>query len=370
LNIGSTKILIADDDAMVRRTVSKILEMFGHQVETVSDGVGLLTKIDDSYDVIILDINMPDMDGFETMNRLNDMNYEVPVLFLTGAGSMDYAVKAINLGAYDFLTKPIEDLDIFNVKIRRAIEKRNYVLNERKYKEALEDDIQVKAKQLEEQNKLLLTYSNSLENATVQLMSSLQNAMEEKDYYTAGHTMRVTDYALMLGMAMGITENEILILRRAAQFHDIGKLVIDLSCIQKPGKLTDEEWLLIRKHPSVGANIIQPLGFMKREQFIIRHHHERMDGKGYPDGLTGDQLDDLTKIIIVVDSYDAMTSRRNYRKNMTMEQAVEELFKCSGVQFEPTTVEYFARSIVDFTPTKSIFSQEYLEKAFKNNQNK
>ncbi len=369
LNKGTTKILIADDDAMVRTTISKILEMFGHKVDTASDGMGVLAAIDDSYDVVILDINMPDMDGFETMVRLNDLNYEVPVLFLTGAGSMDYAVKAINLGAYDFLTKPIEDLDIFNVKIRRAIEKRNYVLNERHYKTALEDDIQVKAKQLEEQNKLLLTYSNSLENATVQLMSSLQNAMEEKDYYTAGHTMRVTEYALMLGMAMGLSENEILILRRAAQFHDIGKLVIDLSCIQKPGKLTDEEWLLIRKHPSVGANIIQPLGFMKREQFIIRHHHERMDGKGYPDGLTGDQLDDLTKILMVVDSYDAMTSRRNYRKNMSMDQAVEELFRCSGTQFEAKTVEYFARSIVDFTPTKSVFSEEYPENAFQKNQN-
>jgi putative two-component system response regulator len=364
LNRGSTKILIADDDVMVRTTISKILEMFGHQVDTVSDGRGVLEIIDDSYDVIILDINMPDMDGFETMNSLNSLNYEVPVLFLTGAGSMDYAVKAINLGAYDFLTKPIEDLDIFNVKIRRAIEKRSYVLRERQYKVALEDDIQVKAKQLEEKNKLLLSYSNSLENATVQLMSSLQNAMEEKDYYTAGHTIRVTEYALMLGIAMDLTSDEILVLKRAAQFHDIGKLVIDLSCIQKPGRLTEEEWVLIRKHPSVGANIIQPLGFMKREQFIIRHHHERMDGKGYPDGLKGDQLDDLTKIIIVVDSYDAMTSRRNYRNNMSMDQAVEELFICSGTQFEGQIVEYFARSIVDFTPTKSVFSEDYLERAF------
>ncbi len=353
---GPTKILIADDDAMVRTTVSKILEMFGHEVATASDGNGVIDIVDDSYDVIILDINMPEKDGFETMEKLNELNLNIPVLFLTGAGSMDYAVKAINLGAYDFLTKPIEDLDIFNVKIRRAIEKRMYVLQEREYRASLEDDVRVKARQLEKQNALLLTYSNSLENATVQLMTSLQNAMEEKDYYTAGHTMRVTDYALMLGVAMGLSENEIVILRRAAQFHDIGKLVIDLSCIQKPGKLTDEEWKLIRKHPSVGANIIQPLGFMEREQFIIRHHHERMDGKGYPDGLTGDKLDDLTKIIIVVDSYDAMTSRRNYRNNMSMEQGVEELYNCSGSQFDPDTVEYFSRSIVDFTPTKSVLT--------------
>jgi cyclic di-GMP phosphodiesterase len=358
---NKARILIADDDAMVRSTVSKILEMFGYSVQTVSDGKGVIDVINDSFDVIILDINMPGMDGFDTINALNKLNFNIPVLFLTGAGSMDYAVKAINLGAYDFLTKPIEDLDIFNVKIRRAIEKRMYVLQERRYKEALEDDVRKKAEKLEEQNKLLLSYSNSLENATVQLMSSLQNAMEEKDYYTAGHTTRVTEYAVMLGMAMNISESEQIVLRRAAQFHDIGKLVIDLSCIQKPGKLTDEEWLLIKKHPSVGANIVKPLGFMKREQFIIRHHHERMDGKGYPDGLTGDKLDSLTKILIVVDSYDAMTSRRNYRKNMTMEEALAELDNCSGTQFDPETVKYFAKKIIDFAPKNNVFSREYID---------
>ena len=357
----STKILIADDDNMVRATVSNILQLFGHLVDTAANGQQVLELVDSSYDVIILDINMPGMDGFATMRALNALHHDIPVLFLTGAGSMDYALKAINLGVYDFLTKPIEDLDIFNIKISRAVEKRSYVLQERQYKTALEDDIQTKAAQLEEQNELLLSYSNSLEKATVQLMTSLQNAMEEKDYYTAGHTMRVTEYAQMLGTAMKLPEKELLVLKRAAQFHDIGKLVIDLSCIQKPGKLTDEEWVLIRKHPSVGANIIEPLGFMERERFIIRHHHERMDGKGYPDGLVGDQLDDLTKILMVVDSYDAMTSRRNYRKNMTMQEAVEELHRCSGTQFDPSTVHYFAGAIFDYTPNVDGFNLHSLE---------
>jgi putative two-component system response regulator len=359
LDKKQAKILIADDDAMVRSTVSKILEMFGYIVKSVSDGKGVIELVDDSYDVIILDINMPGMDGFDTIHALNILGMNIPVLFLTGAGSMDYAVRAINLGVYDFLTKPIEDLDIFNVKIRRAIEKRMYVLQERRYKESLEDDIRLKAEKLEEQNKLLLSYSNSLENATVQLMTSLQNAMEEKDYYTAGHTTRVTDYAVMMGKAMGLPEGEQVILRRAAQFHDIGKLVIDLSCIQKPGKLTDEEWKLIKKHPSVGANIVKPLGFMKQEQFIIRHHHERMDGRGYPDGLKGDSLDTLTKILIVVDSYDAMTSRRNYRKNLTMQEAVDELNNCAGTQFDPVTVKYFSSSIANFVQENHVFNPDY-----------
>ncbi len=356
-----TKILIADDDVMVRTTVSKILEMFGHSVVTVADGTDVVEVIDESYDVIILDINMPGMDGFETIEALKKLNYNIPVLFLTGAGSMDYAVKAINLGAYDFLTKPIEDLDIFNVKIRRAIEKRMFVLRELEYKQELELDIRKKAAELEETNKLLLTYSHSLENATVQLMTSLQNAMEEKDFYTAGHTMRVTEYAVMLGLAMELSENDLVTLRRAAQFHDIGKLVIDLSCIQKPGRLNDEEWALIKKHPGVGANIIKPLGFMDREHFIIRHHHERMDGNGYPDGLKGDDLDNLTKILMVVDSYDAMTSRRNYRRNMSMEEAVEELNRCTDSQFDEKTVKRFSKAIISFKPIHSDWTVETVE---------
>ena len=195
-------------------------------------------------------------------------------------------------------------------------------------------------------------------------MSSLQNAMEEKDYYTAGHTMRVTEYAVMLGSAMGLEGQDLVVLRRAAQFHDIGKLVIDLSCIQKPGKLSDEEWALIKKHPAVGANIIKPLGFMEREQFIIRHHHERMDGNGYPDGLVGDQLDDLTKILIVVDSYDAMTSRRNYRRNLSMDEAIDELHNCSGSQFDPDIVKIFSSTIAEFSPTDSVFSEVYLDNIY------
>lgn len=348
------KILLADDDLTVRTTVSTVLEMFGHSVTTVADGRDVIDLVDDSYDVIILDINMQDMSGFETIEVLNSRQSDIPVLFLTGAGSMDYVVQAINLGGYDFLTKPIEDLDIFNVKIRRAIEKRSFILRERQYKSSLEDDVRSKTRELEETNKLLLRYSHSLENATVQLMSSLQNAMEEKDFYTAGHTMRVTEYALMLGLAMDLPEKELVVLRRAAQFHDIGKLVIDLSCIQKPGKLTDEEWVLIRKHPVVGANIIQPLGFMEREQFIIRHHHERMDGTGYPDGLKSDDLDQLTKILIVVDSYDAMTSRRNYRRNLNMEEAICELQLFSGSQFDGETVDVFSRAVRDFSLTYDI----------------
>ncbi|WP_457573619.1 response regulator [Desulfolithobacter sp.] len=349
-----SRILIADDDDLVRMAVEKILTMFNHEVVAVSSGREVLDKVNEDFDVILLDINMPDMDGFETLEGLNNKKLDIPVLFLTGAGSMDYAVKAINLGAYDFMTKPIEDLELFHVKIRRAIEKRNYVRQEKIYRQNLEKEVRDKTRELAEKNILLEKYSHHLENATVQIMSSLQAAMEEKDEYTAGHTRRVTEYSMMLAEKIQLPEEEYVVLRRASQFHDIGKLVIDLSCIQKPGSLTAEEWELIRKHPEVGASIIEPLTFMERERHIIRHHHERLDGKGYPDGIGENDLDILTRIITIADSYDAMTSRRNYRRNLTRVEAVAELRNCSGTQFDPELVEEFAEVVLS---AQSLYKQ-------------
>lgn len=344
-NTKKTQILIADDDELVRNAVEKILGMFDYRVTAVESGRAVLQTVSDDFDVIILDINMPDMDGFQTLDGLNRMKCDIPVLFLTGAGSMDYAIKAINLGAYDFMTKPIDDIELFHVKVKRAIEKHSFVMKEKNYRQNLEHEVREKTKELAEKNVLLQEYSLQLEEATVQVMSSLQAALEEKDMYTAGHTRRVTEYALTLGREIKLSPEDMLILERASHFHDIGKLVIDLSCIQKPGKLTAEEWALIKKHPEVGANIIEPFSFAKRERDIILHHHERLDGNGYPDGIGGDALTPLTRIVTIADSYDAMTSRRNYRRNLTEIEAVEELRRCAGTQFDSELVEVFAGAV-------------------------
>ena len=346
-NKTTGKILIADDDDLVRNAVEKILSIFDYKVVAVDSGEAVLKTVTDEFDVIILDINMPDMDGFQTLDGLNKMKCDIPVLFLTGAGSMDYAVKAINLGAYDFMTKPIDDIELFHVKVKRAIEKRNFVLKEKNYRQTLEHDVREKTQELATKNELLEQYSHQLEEATVQVMSSLQAALEEKDMYTAGHTRRVTGYALILGREIKLDDEDMVVLERASHFHDIGKLVIDLSCIQKPGKLTAEEWDIIKKHPEVGANIVQPLSFTQRERNIILHHHERLDGNGYPHGIGGDELDTLTRIITIADSYDAMTSKRNYRRNLSEVEAVEELRRCVGTQFDPDLVEVFSIAVFD-----------------------
>ncbi len=159
--------------------------------------------------------------------------------------------------------------------------------------------------------------------------------------YTAGHTTRVTLHAMSIGQALGWRQAEMIVLERACKVHDIGKLVVDVNYIRKPGPLTDEEWLLMKKHPEIGANISTPLAFMQQEIFIVRHHHERLDGKGYPDGLGGSDLNLLTKIITVADSYDAMTSKRSYKQNLSLTEAMTELNRCAGSQFDPEVVQVF-----------------------------
>lgn len=335
------KILIADDDALVRDAVVKILELFGYQVHAVPGGREALDTLSEEYDAIILDINMPGMNGFETIQAINTRELDIPVLFLTGAGSMEYAVKAIHLGAYDFIAKPIEDIDLFEVKIKRAIEKRSFLIKEKSYKQNLEKEVKLKTKELAEKNILLEQYSHHLEVSTVNTIITLNTALEEKDQYTAGHTRRVTEYSQMIGRAMDLSQAELNVVTRACQLHDIGKLVIDVSCIQKPGPLNDEEWTLVKKHPEVGENIIRPLSFLSREGTIVRHHHERLDGKGYPDGICGDEIDLLTKIVTVADSYDAMTSKRAYKVNLTKADAIDEMRKHSNTQFDPRVVETF-----------------------------
>jgi putative two-component system response regulator len=346
--MANSRILIADDDDLVREAVVRILEIFGYEVVAVDRGKKALQILDDRFDLVILDINMPGIDGFDTMTAINERQLEIPVLFLTGAGSMEYAIRAINLGAYDFIAKPIEDLDLFEITIRRAIEKRMYVLKERVYKSNLEKEVQAKTRELAEKNALLEQYSLHLETSTVTTILTLQTALEEKDLYTAGHTMRVTEYAVMIGQALQLSPVDMEVLEQASQLHDIGKLVIDASWLQKAGPLSGKEWELVKKHPVIGENILKPLIFLEREGKIIRHHHERLDGTGYPDGLAAEDLDPLTKILTVADSYDAMTSMRAYKENLSRAEAVAELRRCAGTQFDPEVVETFISILEEF----------------------
>lgn len=187
-------------------------------------------------------------------------------------------------------------------------------------------------------------YSNLIDT-----LNSLVTSIEAKDPYTHEHSLRVTRYAITLARYMGLSEDEIEMLNFAGMLHDIGKIGVRDDLLTKQGKLTSEEYSVVKLHPIVGERIVKPLGLVKEEQAIIRHHHERFDGTGYPDGLAGDKIPLLARIVSVSDSFDAMTTTRSYRRALSVEVAVAEMLRCQGTQFDPAIVRALVESLENET---------------------
>ena len=184
-----------------------------------------------------------------------------------------------------------------------------------------------------------------LEESSYSAVRALVAAVEARDRYTSGHSMRVTQYAMMIGEALGLPDEEMVTLERAGQLHDLGKVGIADQLLNKPAVLSVDEYGIVKQHPRVGEQIIEPLRFLTREAKAIRHHHERPDGKGYPDGLKGEEIGVISRILSVADAFDAMTSPRPYRPPKDFDEAVEEIASLSGVQFDAEIARIFCEKV-------------------------
>lgn len=346
------RILVVDDEPAIREVISEYLRMEGYQVGTAADGLEALAILrNQEFDVIVTDLSMPNLDGFGLMHRALELQPLVSVIVLSGQGTFENAVQAVHRGAYDFVAKPVRDFKSFKITIDRGLEHKSLVLAKENYQNNLEAMVEEQTKELARTNRLLKKYADELEAVSLSFITTLLTALEEKDRYTAGHSRRVTYYAVGAGRILGLPLDKLWILQTAAQLHDMGKLMIDLSYVNKPGPLTDEEWKIMAQHPAMADRFLTPLPFLAEVRPIILHHHERMDGSGYPDGLSGDQIDILTQILAVADSYDAMTSQRSYRLPMPKAQALAELWRWVDIYWkrEPvqTLADYLSREEID-----------------------
>jgi cyclic di-GMP phosphodiesterase len=285
------KILIVDDDAMARRALEALLRREGFEVREAGDGpTALKACAEFRPDMILLDILMPGMDGFEVCRKIKATPETrlTPVVLITGLSATEDRIKGINAGAEDFLSKPID----FNELLART---RSLL----------------KLKQ----------YTDELENAETVLFT-LAESIEARDPYTRGHCERLAETSVRLGERVGIPDEHIKALRWAGIVHDIGKVAVPDAILLKPGPLTSEEMSLIRKHPEAGERICAPLKSFRHVLPIIRHHHEKFDGSGYPDGLRGESIPLTARILQLADVYDALTWDRPYRTAVTSEMAL------------------------------------------------
>lgn len=284
------KILIVDDEPAMRAGLQALLERQGYSVRTAADGIDALRECDlDPPDLILLDVMMPGRNGFEICRELkaNAETRLIPVVLITGLTEKSDRINGIEAGADDFLSKPI---DVTELKARVHSLLR------------------------------LKSFTDELENAE-SVLFSLALSIESRDPYTHGHCTRLAEFSSRLGERVGLPADEITALRRAGVVHDVGKVVVPDAVLLKPAPLTPDERTTIKQHPSVGEHICAPLKSFRAVLPIIRHHHERWDGSGYPDGLVGKAIPLTARILQIADVYDALTTTRPYRRALPPQEA-------------------------------------------------
>jgi len=327
-------ILIVDDEAAVRDMLTWALASRGFTCHAAENGLRALARLqEEECAVVVADIRMPGLDGLELLKRIKARWPLTEVIIVTGVFELRNGVEAMRNGAYDYVTKPFTIEDVV-LAIERALYKRDLEIQNRHYRESLEQEVELRTLDLLESNQ-------HVQQLFVSMLKTLANSLEAKDNYTHGHSERVAAHALLVGERLGLTERDLSRLELAGLLHDIGKIGVREAVLHKPGKLTDEEYEHIKTHCRLGERILLPVEEFAPILDPVVHHHERVDGGGYPDGLVGDELSVGAKMLALCDAYDAMTSERPYRSPHSQEYAIAEVRRCRGTQFDPLVTDAF-----------------------------
>lgn len=330
------RILIVDDEQMICSVLARRLTKEGYSCVTAKNGREALSLFyKDAFSLMISDIKMPEMDGIELLKQVKTVNPRMIVMMVTAFPELDLAVEAMRLGAYDFLTKPV-NLDLVVLGVRNALEKKRLEEEVEAYHKNLENLVEERTAKLQQAYR-------TLKKAHLDSVKVLAEAIDAKDPYTRGHSDRVRKMSLKIALRMNFTEERLENLEYGALLHDIGKIGIKDEVLQKQSTLSSEEYLYIQEHPLIGCKIVEGIEFFKDKIPIIRHHHEHFDGKGYPDGLAGQEIPIEARIITVPDAFDAMTSIRPHRGAMPLEDVITELQEYREKQFDPQILDIFLR---------------------------
>jgi putative two-component system response regulator len=317
------KLLVVDDDDVVACYLRSVLEGDGHQVTMAGDGQEALDLVAQAApDLILLDLEMPRMGGFDVLHRLKGAPATrlLPILILTGSDPAEFRASAWALGADEFLSKPLRPQELL-ARCRSLLRVKRLV--------------------------------DELDSAEA-VVFAFARAVEAKCVYTQGHSERVGRYSVALGEKVGLSVDEVETLRRGAALHDLGKISLPDAVLNKAGPLTEEEYNLVKQHPLEGVRILEPLRSVRSLLPLVRWHHERLDGKGYPDGLLGASIPKLVRILSVADVYDALSSVRPYRPALPQSRCFEVLrAEAETGSLDSELVRYFCELMAKTTPASA-----------------
>ncbi len=332
---GQARILIADDETEIRVVLSDLLGAAYRCVTVESAEEALAELRARSYDLVISDIMMGGMSGLEMVPHVRALTPETVVIVISGAQTVESAIDALRVGAFDYVMKPF-DLHHVEAAVRRALEHRSLLEEKRRYESYLSEMIEQRTTELDRA-------LHSLEDAYRTTLKALTAALETRDQETHGHSERVVSFSLRLGRELGLSRKQLRALEFGSLLHDIGKIGVPDAILRKPASLTNDEWLKMREHPVHGKRILGGIEFLEGAARVVAEHHEKWDGSGYPLGLRGQDIDLNARIFAVADAFDAITSDRVYRTGRSYEAAAAELDEHAGIQFDPEVVGAFHR---------------------------
>jgi putative two-component system response regulator len=335
------RILVVDDEPWITEVIAEQLSLEGYRAEGISDSSQVITALSTSgYDLVILDIHMPPPDGLMLLREIQRKHPFLPVLMLTAFSDAKTATQAMHEGACDYIVKPHHAPQLC-MRVERALERAQLLREKAEAHQLLESRVQEQTQQLRNQSRqlahmlerMLVTY-----RATVR---ALEATLDVRDQSAPGHCRRVAKLAVHLAKRMGLSKEDVASLEHGARLHDIGKLGIPDGILMKPGPLTEDEWRTMQQHPDLGVQIVGQIDFLSAALPVIRHHHERYDGSGYPEGLRGQEIPLLARIFSIVDAFDALTHQRPYNTVLSVDRALDDLIANKGKLFDPQVVDVF-----------------------------
>jgi response regulator RpfG family c-di-GMP phosphodiesterase len=334
LSDDAPRCLVVDDEPRLRQVLMRLMESDGFscvEAGTGADALHILERL--PVTLVLTDLRMPQMDGIELLRQVRARWPDVAVVMITAVADVEVAVSCLSAGAMDYLTKPFH-LEEVRARVRQSLEKRRLILENRGYQVGLEDKVAAQARRMEE------IFLGGIQ--------ALAEALEVKDPYTRGHSIRVSRYSSAIARTMGFAPELVRQLELGGQVHDIGKIGVREDVLNKPSRLTDEEYQHIMTHPVVGWKILSPLiSDVPLILNVVRSHHERFDGRGIPDRIGGTEIPLEARIAAVADAFDAMTSVRPYRQGLSQADAVAEIERCAKAQFDPKVVEAFRQALAE-----------------------
>jgi len=353
--VRGKRILVVDDDRLNRRVLTGMLDSLGHEAVQAASGQEALDLLDESVDLVLLDVMMPGLDGFSTARAIRrDPRFaELPIIIVTALASREDRLAAVEAGANDFITKPIDlmEVSVRTASLLRMKESRDAL---RRYQADLEEMVRVRTRALEVAVDNLREQQQTTTAAYLEAIHCLSSAAEYKDEETAAHIVRIGRMSALMARRLGLPEEEAELLLTAAPMHDVGKIGVPDAILLKPGKLTAEEWTVMRQHAEIGARILSQANsvLMQAGAVIARSHHEKWDGSGYPGGLSGEAIPLYGRICAVVDVFDALTSRRPYKEPFSLDKALEIMRQGRGSHFDPGLLDLFLAHLPEFLAIK------------------